>query len=64
MTPDDINSWAETLHNARTATAPIEQISDKIKDFERLTLTRFKKKVWHLESKLERSHWFKNGTDV
>ena len=35
MTPDDINQWAQTLHNARTGAAPIEQISDKITDFKR-----------------------------
>ncbi len=35
MTPDDIKDWAQTLQNARLETAPIEQISDKIKDFSR-----------------------------
>jgi 2-oxo-3-hexenedioate decarboxylase len=35
MTPDDINQWAQTLHKARLGAAPIEQISDKIKDFKR-----------------------------
>lgn len=35
MTPDDINNWADTLHKARVTAAPIEQISDKIKDFKR-----------------------------
>ncbi len=35
MTPDDINQWAETLHKARLDNDPIEQISDKIKDFSR-----------------------------
>ncbi len=35
MTPNDINDWAETLHRARLERSPIEQISDKIKDFSR-----------------------------
>ncbi len=35
MTPDDIINWAQTLHSARTSAAPIEQISDKIKEFDR-----------------------------
>lgn len=35
MTPDDINQWAKTLHDARKNAAPIEQISDKIENFDR-----------------------------
>jgi 2-oxo-3-hexenedioate decarboxylase len=31
----DINKWGETLHNARVDKAPIEQISDKIENFDR-----------------------------
>lgn len=51
MTPDDINNWAQTLHQARTNAAPIEQISDKIKDFKRADAYSIQEKGMALREK-------------